>query len=235
MFSYRNINVEKIKKEVHYLLDFLTEHRKERFLNVVKNRTKYITVVLEDIYDPHNGSACLRSCDANGIQDIYIIERKNIFSTKEGVSMGSGKWLTLYRYNQKIYNSDPTIYCFDELKQKNYKIYGMSAYPIKGKNNHSLLEVDINQPLALVFGSEKDGLSSVAIDYLDDFIQIPMFGFVESYNISVACAITIFTLMQRLRKSKIKWQLSEKEKYITLFEWLKKDIPAYELILKNME
>jgi len=224
-----------LTEKTQILLEFISEKRKERLLNVLSNRTRFITVVLEDIFDPHNGSACLRSCDANGIQDIHIIERNNFFTTKEGVSMGSGKWLSLYRYNQNIYKEDPTLYCFNHLKSKGYRVFGMSSYPIEGKKNFTLEEIVLDYPSAFVFGSEKNGLSSTALESLDTFIQIPMYGFVESYNISVACAITVYTLTQKLRRTNIEWGLSSQEKEMILFDWLKKDLPGYELILKHYQ
>jgi len=234
MNLYRDTKDFTLSEKIQILLEFISEKRKERLLSVLSNRTRFITVVLEDIYDPHNGSACLRSCDANGIQDIHIIERNNFFTTKEGVSMGSGKWLSHYRYNQNIYKEDPTIYCFNHLRSKGYRVFGMSSYPIEGKKNFNLEEITLDYPSAFVFGSEKNGLSSVALENLDTFIQIPMYGFVESYNISVACAITVYTIIQKLRKTKIDWGLSSQEKEMILFDWLKKDIPGYELILKTL-
>ncbi len=220
-----------LKQQIEYLFNFLTSSRKNRFLNIVKIRTRFIAVVLEDIYDPHNGSACLRSCDANGIQDVYVIERNHPFSTKEGVSMGSGKWLSIYKFNSKV--QDPTIECFNTLKRKGYKIYGMHIQTVPGKNNYVLNEVLIDQPSAFVFGSEKNGLSTIAMNSLENFVQIPMYGFVESYNISVACALTVFTLIQKLRNTSILWQLTEEEQCTILLEWLKKDISNSELLLKK--
>ncbi len=222
---------DSIKQQIEYLFNFITSSRKNRILNILKNRTRFITIVLEDIYDPHNGSACLRSCDANGIQDVYIIERNHLFSTKEGVSMGSGKWLSIYKFNSK--DQDPAIQCFDTLKRKGYKIYGMHVRTVLNKNNYLLNEVLLDQPSAFVFGSEKNGLSTITIDSLENFVQIPMYGFVESYNISVACALTVFTLIQKLRNTSILWQLTEEEQYTILLEWLKKDISNSELLLKK--
>ncbi|MCS7204630.1 MAG: RNA methyltransferase [Leptospiraceae bacterium] len=217
--------------EFNLLWEMLTESRRRRFLKVLEERTRYITVVLEDIFDPHNGSACLRSCEANGIQDIYIIERERPFTTKEGVSMGSGKWLTLHKFSNT--QQDPTVECLKVLSQKNYRIYGMSSYEISGKVNRSLQELSLSQPVALVFGSERNGLSNVALEHINEFIQIPMYGFVESYNISVACAIAVYTLVQNLRNTNYSWRLSKEEKQEVLWEWLKKEFPDHEKILKN--
>lgn len=217
-------------EEIQSLLNLLTERRKNRFLQVVNERTRYITVVLENIHDPHNGSACLRSCEANGIQDVYIIERTNTFSTKESVAAGSGKWLTLYKFSafSMEKNSDPTEACIKTLMEKGYRIYGMSSRNIPGKTTTHLTEVPLDKPVALVFGSEKDGLSDVAISLIPHFVKIPMYGFVESYNISVACAISVFTLTQKLKHSSLQWQLSPEEQKEILKEWIKKDFPHLE-------
>ncbi|MFN3605202.1 MAG: TrmH family RNA methyltransferase [Leptonema sp. (in: bacteria)] len=212
-----------IEQKIEFLISFLSEHRRKKFYDVLNKRTKYITVVLEDIYDPHNGSACIRSCEANGIQNLYIIERSNKFALKEGTAMSAGKWINLILFNSKI--KDPSLECFEHLKNLGYSLYGMTPYPIKEKNCISLENVEIETPIALIFGSEKSGLSEISKKYLQNFLYIPMYGFMESYNISVACAISVYTLRTKLNSSNIEWHLPDSDKKEILCNWLKKEFP----------
>lgn len=212
-----------LEQKINYLFSFLTEKRKKRFLDVLNNRMRYITVVLEDISDPHNASACIRSCEANGIQDVYVIERNHTFSLKEGTAMGVGKWIDVIKYKSK--EKDPSIECYEYLQKKGYILYGMSPNTVANKINLSLEEVPIDAPIALVFGSELRGLSEISKEYFKNFINIPMYGFIESYNISVSCAIAVYTLVSKIRKSNLLWYLSEIEKQEILYRWLLREFP----------
>lgn len=216
-------NSNLLNEQVEFFLTFLTENRKNRFFEVLNNRMKYLTVVLEDIYDPHNASACIRSCEANGIQTVYIIEKNYQFTLKEGTAMSAGKWVDIKKFNAK--ELEPSIECYEYLKKLGYTLYGMVPEPILNKNFLYLDLVEVKTPIALVFGSEKNGLSEISKNYLENFIIIPMYGFVESYNISVACAISVYTIGQKIRNSNINWKLSEIEKKEILLDWLKKEIP----------
>ncbi len=215
-----------LDQKIDHLISLLTENRKKKFFNILNNRTRYLTIVLEDIYDPHNGSACIRSCEANGIHDIHVIERNHTFSLKEGTAMGAGKWVNIIKFNSK--EKDPSIECFEYLQNKGYTIYGMSPYFIKHKNNYSLEEVPLHTPIALVFGSELNGLSEITKQYLNHFVYIPMYGFVESYNISVSCAIAVYSLRHKIMNSNLSWWLSETEKKEILYKWLSKEFPFFD-------
>lgn len=212
-----------LDQKIEFFFNYLTENRKKRFFEVLNHRLKYLTVVLEDIYDPHNASACIRSCEANGIQTIYIIERNHQFTLKEGTAMSAGKWVDIIKFNSK--DQEPSIQCYEYLKNLGYTLYGMVPEPVFEKNCILLDSIEIKTPIALVFGSEKNGLSEISKKYLEDFIRIPMYGFVESYNISVACAISVYTIVQKIRNSNINWKLSEVEKKEILLKWLEKEIP----------
>jgi tRNA (guanosine-2'-O-)-methyltransferase len=200
-----------------FLSGFLTENRKQLFEKIIQFRTRHLTVVLEDIYQPHNASAVLRSADLTGIQDIHIIENKNRYHVNPQVAMGSSKWLNLIRYNEK---DDNTLTAYKALREKGYKIVAATPH----SHGKTLDEMSLDHKLALVFGTELKGLTQQAIDQADEYLWIPMYGFTESYNISVSAALTLFTLTEKLRKSDIPWQLAETEKQEILLEWTRRTV-----------
>ena len=217
----------KTKKEVlAFLSTYLTDNRKQLFSQVIQYRTRHITVVLEDIYQPHNASAVLRSADLTGIQDIHIIENRNQYEVNPEVAMGSSKWLNLIKYNDSEEN---TLKAYDALRKQGYRIIATTPHT----EDKNLDEISLDGKMALVFGTELKGLSETAIQNADEYLRIPMYGFTESYNISVSAALTLFTLTEKLRKSEISWQLSEDEKLDILLEWTRRSIKRSELIEKE--
>ena len=209
-----------------HLMSFLTESRQELFKKVIAQRTRHITVVLEDIYQPHNASAVLRTCDLTGVQDVHIIENQNVYEVNPEVAMGSSKWLNLVKYNGFENN---TAEAFKRLKQKGYRIVATTPH----KNDKSLENISLENKMALVFGTEMHGLSEEAISSSDEYIRIPMVGFTESYNISVSAALVLYTLTQKLRNSSVPWQLDETEQVEILLEWARRSINRPELIEKQ--
>lgn len=205
------------KEFFDFLSGFLTENRKKLFAEIIQFRTRHFTVVLEDIYQPHNASAVLRSADLTGIQDVHIIENRNRYHVNPQVAMGSSKWLNLIHYNEK---EDNTLEAYDALRSQGYQI--VAATPHEGGS--TLDEIPIDNKLALVFGTELKGLSETAIENADTYLRIPMYGFTESYNISVSAALVLFTLTEKLRKSNIPWQLSPEERQEILLEWTKRTV-----------
>jgi tRNA (guanosine-2'-O-)-methyltransferase len=205
-------------KLIQYLQQFVTERRLKLFDSRLENRTRYLTVVLEDIFQSHNASAVLRSCECFGVQDVHIIENRNAYRINPDVALGSYKWLTLKRYNLP---EDNTTRALMSLKQEGYRI--VAAMP--HKRDCKLEDFDLSRgKTALVFGSELDGLSPTAIGLADEFIQVPMVGFTESLNISVSAAICIHHLTARLRKSSLFWGLIDDEKQDLKLTWLKNTI-----------
>lgn len=215
-------------EQIKYLKAFITEARFSRFMSVLQNRTRYVSIVLEDVFQGHNASAVLRSCDCFGIQDVYLIENRNSFKVNEEVAMGSSQWLSICRYKEVRINN--TALCFDALKKRGYKIVGTSPHT----KAMSIQELSVDTPLALVFGAEKEGLSEYAMQHADAYVYIPMYGFTESFNISVSAALCMYELNRRLRASDINYRLSESEKEELLLEWLKKSIPDAEKILERV-
>jgi len=215
---------------LNHLLEFITPGRKLLFEKVISNRTRHITVILEDIYQPHNASAVLRTCDLTGIQDVHIIENNNQYDVNPDVAVGASKWLNLVKYNQSEYN---TLLAYEKLREQGYRIIASTPH----KNDQDLDNIPLEGKMAIVFGTELNGLSEIAIENADEFLKIPMYGFTESYNISVSAALILYTLANRVRNTSIDWQLSDREKLEILLEWSRRSIKRSDIIenqfLKN--
>lgn len=209
-----------------YLAQFISDNKKLKFDKIIQYRTKHITVVLEDIFQSHNASAVLRSCDCFGIQDIHIIENRNAYNLNPDVELGSAKWLNLKKYNQHKNN---TIDTFNFLRKEGYRIVATSPH----RNDQLLEDLKVDQKIALVFGTELEGLSEIAMENADEFVQIPMYGFTESFNISVSAAIILANLTYKMRKSKIKWQLNDFEKAEVLVSWARSVVKDHALLERN--
>lgn len=200
-----------------YLEGFVTEKRKNTFKNILLNRTRHFTVVLEDIFQQHNSSAVIRSCDVFGIQDIHIIENKYHSKLSRHVAKGSQKWLNLNNYKEDKNNTKD---CLTRLKNEGYQIIATSPH----NNTCTLHDLDISKKSAFIFGVEKSGVSEEVLINSDEILTIPMVGFTESLNISVAAAIILENLTNKLRNSNYPWRLSEKEQEILYANWLEKSI-----------
>ena len=198
---------------LNYLEGFLTDNRKEKFLKVLGNRTNHFTVAIEDVFQLHNTSAVMRSCEVFGVQQLNVVEEKFGKSIDKEIAMGAQKWVDVNRY-ESISN------CVESLKNKGYQIIATTPH----ENDCFMDDFDISKPSALFFGTERDGLSEEVMKNADGFLKIPMVGFTESLNISVSAAITLQNLTNRLRKSDVKWQLSEEEILIKRLQWAKNSI-----------
>ncbi len=213
---------------LNYLSSFITENRLALFNKIIESRTNYITIVLEDIFQSQNASAVLRTCDCFGIQNVHIIENRNEFQLDTEVSLGASKWLTLNKYNKKKNNSLEAI---RNLKNQGFRIVATSPHI----NEQKLPDFDISAgKTALVFGSELPGISKIITREADEFLKIPMFGFTESFNISVSAAIILHHLTDKMRqKENINWQLTETEKTDLKIQWIRNTIKSSELIEKR--
>jgi len=210
----------------NFLFEIISENKKSLFEKNIEFRTKKITVVLEDIFQSHNASAVLRSADLFGIQDIHIIENRNQYKVNPDVALGSSKWLSIEKYNSQENN---TLECFEMLKSKGYKIVATSPH----ENDILLDELPINEKIAVVFGTELNGLSKIALDNADAFVKIPMYGFTESFNISVSAALCMYNLTDRLRKSAGDWQLTKDEKVEIQIAWAMQSIKRADVVVKE--
>lgn len=208
----------------HFLSEYVSDHKKRLFEQVLLKRTRHLTVVLEDIYQPQNASAVMRSCDGMGIQDVHVIENDNEFTVSEGVTIGADKWLTVHNYNQP--GTSNTRACYNSLKERGYTLCATSPH----EDDVTIDNLPLEQPIALVFGAELKGLSAYALQQADRFVRIPMYGFSESFNISVSAAICLYELRKRLEESELKWQLSEEEKQKLRLEWTRAAVKEPEML-----
>lgn len=202
-----------------YLEGFISENRKQRFLDILANRTRHFTIAVEDVYQMHNTSAVMRSCEVFGIQELNVIEQKNSKTIDKQIALGAEKWVDI---NEFASNKA----CIDKLRKKGYQIIATTPH----NESCFLHEFDISKPSALFFGTEKEGLSEEVMNNADGFLKIPMVGFTESLNISVSAAIIIQDLTNRLRNSNIDWRLSEDEIMEKRLDWTRKTIKDIEFV-----
>jgi tRNA (guanosine-2'-O-)-methyltransferase len=209
-------------KLLEYLESYLTDHRKERFDKVLSQRTKHFTVVTEDVYQLHNTSAVIRSCDVFGIQEVNIVEERNSKRIDREIAMGAQKWVDLNRYHS-------VKDCIKGLKDNGYQIVATTPH----KKDSVLEDFDVSKKSCFFFGRETEGLSQEVLDEADCFLKIPMVGFTESLNISVSAAIVLQHVTAKLKASDVNWQLSEEEIIDKRFDWCKKTIKSFNEILEH--
>lgn len=202
---------------LEFFAQFVTEHKRDRMEEVLQERTRHITVVVEDILKPHNASAVVRSCDCYGVQDFHVVENRYDYDVNPAVTRGASKWVDLIRYRkQKGVNN--TQICFQRLQEAGYTIYATTPHT----DGTLLPDVDVSEKLALVFGNELEGVSDYALQQADRTLAIPMYGFTESFNLSVSAAICLYDLTRKLRASQVTWQLSDREKREITLRWYKR-------------
>ena len=209
-------------KLLEHLEGYLTEQRKKTFQKILKQRTKHFTVATEDVYQLHNTSAVIRSCDVFGIQEVHIVEERNSKRIDREIAMGAQKWVDLNRYHS-------VKDALKELKQKGYQIVATTPH----KNEGFLQDFDVSKKSCFFFGRETEGLSQDVLDEADCFLKIPMAGFTESLNISVSAAIILQEVTTRLKQTNIHWQLTEEEQLEKRLDWCKKTIKSYKDIIKR--
>jgi tRNA (guanosine-2'-O-)-methyltransferase len=207
---------------IEYLESYLTENRKARFEQVLSQRTKHFTVATEDVYQLHNTSAVMRSCDVFGIQELHVIEEQNAKKIDKEIAMGAQKWVDLNRYQS-------SASCIETLQQRGYQIVATTPH----NSDCTLDEFDITKKSCFFFGRETEGLSKEVMENANYFLKIPMVGFTESLNISVSAAIILQHVTSKLKTSDINWQLTETELLEKRFDWCKKTIKSFDEILEH--
>ena len=210
------------EKLVAYLESYLTDNRKTRFQSVLSQRTKHFTVAMEDVYQLHNTSAVMRSCDVFGVQELHVIEEVNVKLIDREIAMGAQKWVDLQRYHSA---KD----CINSLRTQGYQIVATTPHT----NDCLLQDFDVTKKSCFFFGRETEGLSDEVMNQADVFLKIPMVGFTESLNISVSAAIILQHVTTKLKQSDISWQLSESEILEKRYDWCTKTIKSIYQILEH--
>lgn len=215
-----------IDAELTYLKQFLLEDRLQRLEQILQYRTRYLTVLLENVYHDQNASACLRTVECFGLQDVHVIDSYNDFRPNREVALGASKWLTFHHYQtETVGNTDRPKQsqqetCYRSLREHGYQILATSPR----RDSVPIQDIAVDRPTAIVFGTEQSGVSQQAINDADGMIHIPMSGFTESFNISVAVGIILQHCIQQLHRSEIDWQLSAEEQQTLLLQWVKKSL-----------
>lgn len=211
---------------IQYLKEFITPRRYELINKVLSKRTRHLTVVLENLYQSHNASAVVRSCDCFGIQDIHVIKKDNEFTFNKEIALGASQWTTL---NLCKAQEIPTQDVLMSLKNKGYSLVATSLR----EGAIPLSELPIDNKLALCFGTEIDGLSDEIYDHVDYQVKIPMHGFTQSFNVSVSVALFLYELVTKLQESNVNWQLSDQEQEELRLEWMTKSAQNGEKLVER--
>lgn len=217
------MNTEQRSNIISKFSEVINDDRIALLQAILEQRTRFLTVVLDDIYQPQNASAIMRTCECVGLQDLYVIEEKNQYKVNRDVVKGSNKWIKLNRFNKKNARED----CINELKQHNYKIAAMTL----SDDCISLEALPINQKLALCFGCEETGLDKVIEENADYKVKIPISGFTQSYNVSVSAGISLYYLVNKIKANQQNWQLSQEEKEKLMIDWLSRSTPTGKILL----
>ena len=212
---------------IDYLSGFIKAERRERLREILRQRTRHITVVLEDIYQPQNASAVLRTCECLGIQELHVIENHHEYRLNPAVVQGASKWIELEKHNRA--GEDNTRACIEHLRTRGYRIIAMDPAP-EGK---TVEQLDVSNKLALCFGSEEPGLSAALKDLADETVRIPIHGFTRSYNLSVSAGISLYTLVTTLRNSGVIWQLGAGDATDLYIKWLAQSTPSGQQLLED--
>lgn len=219
------------KDFINYLVRFISPQKWERMKEVACSRTRSVTVVLENLSQDFNVSAAMRTIECFGLQDVYLIEEAKSRSVKRSISKGSEQWLNVTSYKGPLEcdlaeESLATKSCFDSLKAQGYKIIATTLHA----QACSISEISVTDKVALVFGTETSGVSPYALNNADGYATIPMYGFTQSFNVAASVAISLYDLVERMRKFSPAWQLSEDEQIDLLYVWLKQAVRKSEIL-----
>lgn len=206
-----------------FLSGFLSRRRLARINEVLERRTRNVTLLLEDLYDPHNAAACIRTAEAFGLQEVHIVERTTKFQSARGVSVGAEKWVDLFRY--------PTPeQAVESLKSRGFFLAGASL----AAGTTPLTQVDFTRPTAILLGAEHAGLSNFLHDACDTLFHIPMLGFTQSFNVSVAAGIILYHVVsERVAHFGRSGDLTPEDKNRLRAEWIRKSVRNVDLLLER--
>ena len=210
------------QKIFEYLKQFLTEERLSKIEFYAQESSDFVLPVMEDIFQFRNAAAIVRSVEACGFHKIVAMESENEFNPKLRVTKGAENW-------EKKKKMPHQLESLKKIKERGYKILAVSPE----KNATMLPDYNLKEPLALVFGTEKEGVTEEILDFADETLAIPMYGFTKSFNVSVAAAICFYDLKQKLVKSDFDYKLSNEKLWDLKVRWAKNSIKSGEEILQK--
>ena len=213
---------DKLQETFDYLKQFLTDERLRKIEHFSKESSDFVLPVMEDVYQFRNAAAIVRSVEACAFHHVVALEEENVFNPNLKVTKGAETWVQV----EKMPNNLDSL---KEIKNRGYKILAVSPE----KNATMLPDYEIKEPIALVFGTELEGVSDEVLDFADETLAIPMYGFTKSFNVSVAAAICMYELKQKLMKSGIEYQLSDQKLLELKIRWAKNSIKSSEQILER--
>lgn len=211
--------MEKHIEIFEYLKQFLTEERLQKIEHFAEESSDFVLPVLEDVYQFRNAAAIVRSVEACGFHKVIALEEENVFDPNLRVTKGADTWV-------EVEKMPATIQSLKDIKKRGYKILAVSP----AKNASMLPDYQVTEPIALVFGNELEGVSDDVLEFADETLAIPMYGFTKSFNVSVAAAICMYELKQKLLKSGLDYKLSEEKKMKMKIRWAVNSIRSGEEI-----
>lgn len=215
------LTAEQIGERTRYLAEFMLPERREALARALDNRTDYMTVMTENMFHPQNASAIVRHCEAFGVQNIHTVESLCAFNPNLNIVRGTDKWIDINRHAT-------TAEALGALKAQGYRI--VATTPHRESCTPETLDVCRGR-FAVVFGTEKQGISDEVVAAADDFLRIPMCGLVESLNVSASAAILIYILSQRMRREVGEWQLSAERHAELLYRWYRASVKDADALL----
>ena len=212
----------KNRETFEYLKQFLTDERLRKIEHFAAESSDFVLPVMEDVYQFRNAAAIVRSVEACGFHKIVAMESDNVFNPNLRVTKGAENWVEVEKLPHHLDS-------LKEIKNRGYKILAVSP-----ENNATMLpDYQMNEPIALVFGTELEGVTDEILDFADETLAIPMYGFTKSFNVSVAAAICVYELKQKLIKSNIDYKLSEEKLWKMKVRWAVNSIRSGEEILEK--
>jgi tRNA (guanosine-2'-O-)-methyltransferase len=209
------------------LRTLVTQNKLDLIQKALAQRSRYVSYVFEHFYHEHNIHAAMRSIEGCGFQDIHVIDNEKKIDAELSITKGADYWLTTYQHTQQQTNN--TQVCFQALKETGYLLVGATPH----QRAYTLAELPLDRKIALVFGNERIGLSEHALNQVDTYVTIPMYGFTESFNVSASVTVAAYELRKRLQQSELDWQLTLQEKFDLELTWLKRIVRGSEFIEKS--
>ena len=212
----------RLQETFDYLKQFLTDERLSKIEHFSQESSDFVLPVMEDVYQFRNAAAIVRSVEACGFHHVVALEEENVFNPNLKVTKGAETWVKV----EKMPNNLDSL---KEIKNRGYKILAVSP-----ENNATMLpDYEVKEPIALVFGTELEGVSDEILEFADETLAIPMYGFTKSFNVSVAAAICMYELKQKLMKSGIDYKLSDEKLLEMKIRWTVNSIRSGEELLER--